>query len=199
MIPINHQEEEDRSSHNNVSNVLACILIGIYFFYVGYGNFINSSLTMGLATFFIALMFVSLYFNIRGKTSIGKGVLFISVGLSVWITHHIFNLNWAVLTSFFPLALALLFFFDPGSEKQTQIRVSIIVFLLFAACFIIPRHILWEVRLSEEVAHMSNIIHLIVSFVVGKVILFIVIKNKIKVNSRLIRKNEQLSKQEFHI
>ncbi|MEQ8238788.1 MAG: hypothetical protein RIA69_06230, partial [Cyclobacteriaceae bacterium] len=101
-----------------LTNLVAFIPLIAYVFYVGYGFYYHQWFSVALAGSMIVLTVIALALNAKTNYGLAKVILFGLNSLSQSITYHVFNVDYAALTSFFPIIFCFAFFFDFSKEKK---------------------------------------------------------------------------------
>lgn len=147
-----------------LTNVLALLPVPVYLFYIGYGYFFDQIFSALLASSMIVLTLISLFQNYRRRYALAKLVLLWLNGFSLWITFHVFNIDYYVLTGFLPLIVCYPFFFEMKTEKVYFFISSGFTLFFILSSFVLPRQVIHAITLNPEDAQMSNFFHLVFSF-----------------------------------
>jgi signal transduction histidine kinase len=139
----------------------------------------------------VALTGISLLFNSHRKYGIAKVFLFALNSFSIWITYHVFNVDYSVLSSFFPILFCFPIFFDINKEKLAFTTSFLLVLLCIVSSFIFPRQLIHSINLSPEVAAQSNLFHIIISFILTILVAYVVVRNRNTTQQRLILEREK--------
>ncbi|MCE7990660.1 MAG: response regulator [Roseivirga sp.] len=147
-----------------LTNVLALLPIPVYLFYIGYGYFFDQIFSSFLACSMIVLTFISLYQNALRRYGMAKLVLLWLNGFSLWITFHVFNIDYSVLTGFLPLIICYPFFFELKTEQKVFFISAGFTMFFIVSSFFLPRQVLYAITLTPDDAELSNFFHLVFSF-----------------------------------
>lgn len=181
----------EEAQHIRITNILAISILCLYGFYVVYGFFIDSWLTTVMAFVFVIITIVAYFINVKGHNSLAKVILFLVTSISILVTYQIFNIGDAILTSFFPLMMSYMVFFNLKKEKGALLLSIMATIFCLATSFLIPRHILLEVTLSDQVVQLSDMLHIVMSFILTSIILITALRNKDQANTRLLHEKQK--------
>ena len=177
-----------------LTNVLALFPIPVYLFYIGYGFFFNQVFSSILASSMIILTAISVRQNSLGRYGIAKIVLIGLNGFSIWVTFNVFNIDYSVLSSFLPLLLCYGFFFDLEREKREFAISAGLTLFFIVSSFLIPRQLLYGIDLAPADAELSNLLHLLFSFVLTALLVYALFRYTRITNSKLIVAREEAEK-----
>lgn len=177
-----------------LTNVLALFPIPVYIFYIGYGFFFNQVFSSLLASSMIILTAISLYQNSHRRYGLAKIVLIGLNGFSTWVTFNVFNIDHSVLSSFLPLLICYAFFFDIERERKELIISASLTLFFIVSSFLIPRQLLYGINLAPDEAEVSNLLHLLFSFVLTAMLVFALFRYTRITNSKLIGAREEAEK-----
>ena len=127
-----------------------------------------------------------------GKNNTAKILVIVNAAISVTFTFHTFTINHSVLTIFFPIFLAHLYFFNFEKERTALLISLSLTSIVLLAAFAIPRFLFLKVVLTPEVTQQMNSIHLIVSMVITGFVLVVIAQNKTRTNKALEQKTRVL-------
>lgn len=174
-----------------LTNVLALVPVPVYLFYIGYGFYFDQIFSSLLASTMILLTGVSVYQNFKRRYGLAKLVLIWLNGFSLWITYHVFNIDYAVLTGFLPLLVCYAFFFDIKSERTPfLVSLGFTLFFLTSSGFL-PRQVIHTIDLAPEDASVSNIFHLTFSFLLTIFLVFALFRYMKVTSAKLIWAREE--------
>ncbi|GAB5528086.1 MAG: hypothetical protein Roseis2KO_59580 [Roseivirga sp.] len=177
-----------------LTNVLALLPVPVYLFYIGYGYYFDQIFSSILASSMILLTMVSLFQNYRQRYGIAKLVLIWLNGFSLWITFHVFNIDYSVLTGFLPLIVCYAFFFDFKAERSSFLVSAGFTLFFILSSFMLPRQVIHTINLSPEDAQMSNFFHLIFSFLLTTFLVYALSKYTGITSRKLIGAREEAEK-----
>ncbi len=177
-----------------LTNVLALLPVPVYLFYIWYGYYFDQIFSSILASSMIVLTLVSLFQNCRRRYGVAKLVLIWLNGFSLWITFHVFNIDYSVLTGFLPLIVCYAFFFDFKAERNSFLISSGFTLFFILSSFIIPRQVIHTINLSPEDAQMSNFFHLVFSFLLTIFLVYALSKYTGITSKKLIGAREEAEK-----
>lgn len=139
----------------------------------------------------IVLTLVSMVLNASYHYGWAKMMLILLNTLSITITYHVFNVDYAVMSSYFPLIFCFAYFFDLSSEQKPFGVGLVFVLLCIASNFLLPRQYFYAVNLAPELAASSNLFHILISFGITGLLVWVILKNQISTKKKLIEaKNE---------
>ncbi|MEQ8470875.1 MAG: ATP-binding protein [Marinoscillum sp.] len=174
-----------------ITNVLALFPVPVYLFYIGYAYFFSQWFSAALAGSMIVLTIIAISLNSKQLYGLAKFTLFWLNGFSLWVTYHVFNVDYSVLMSFFPILFCYAFFFDLDKERYVFVgSLSFTLFFLLSS-FILPKQLFYSINLSPEDALVSNYFHVAFSFVLTGLVVWYLIKNNRSVQKKLIDSREE--------
>lgn len=177
-----------------LTNVLALLPVPVYLFYIGYGYYFDQIFSSILASSMIVLTLVSLFQNYRKHYGIAKLVLIWLNGFSLWITFHVFNIDYSVLTGFLPLIVCYAFFFNFKTERSSfSVSAGFTLFFILSS-FVLPRQVIHTINLSPEDSQMSNLFHLVFSFLLTIFLVYALSKYNGITSKKLIGAREEAEK-----
>ncbi|MEO9868864.1 sensor histidine kinase [Ekhidna sp.] len=174
-----------------LTNITAMIPVVAYLFYIWYGIYYSQSFSIWLASSMLTLTLVALVFNSLTKHGLAKTILFVLNSFSLWITYHVFNVDYSALTSFFPILFCLPLFFNIRKEANYFFISFALVVFFIASSFIMERHQIYSITLAPEVVAQSNFFHILISFLLTILVGYFVIKNQNKTYDKLIEEREK--------
>lgn len=177
-----------------LTNLLALLPVPVYLFYIGYGYFFDQIFSSILASSMIVLTLISLFQNSRKRYGIAKLVLLWLNGFSLWITFHVFNIDYSVLTGFLPLIVCYPFFFDMKTEGRVFYISAAFTLFFILSSFVLPRQALHAITLSPDDAQMSNLFHLIFSFLLTGFLVYAISRYTRITRDKLILAREEAEK-----
>ena len=177
-----------------LTNVLALFPVPVYLFYIGYGFFFNQVFSSLLASSMIILTAISVYQNSRRRYAIAKIVLIGLNGFSTWVTYNVFNIDHSVLSSFLPLLICYAFFFDINTEKKAFAFSASLTLFFIISSFLIPRQLVYGINLAPDEVEVSNLIHLLISFVLTTFLVYALFRYTRITSSKLIVAREEAEK-----
>lgn len=175
-------EEQHRVRH---SNVLTMVTWLIYFGYIFYGLFIQSLFTSGFAALLLGVICVVFWLNAVHLHEYSKLLGSLVSNFSVWFAHHVFPIDHAILTTFFPIAASYIYLYHPRKERLAFYLSFGIAALALSASLLIPRHQILYIPLQPEVIAMSNASHVYISLSLMMILLIAVIFTKGAINRSL--------------
>jgi signal transduction histidine kinase len=177
-----------------LTNLVALIPLIAYIFYVGYGFVYDQWFSAALAGTMIVLTVISLILNKARKYGMAKVILFGLNSLSLWLTYHVFNVNYAALSSFFPIIFCFAFFFDFEKERKYLIWATSIVSVAIISSFLLPRQLIYAINLEAAVRDSSNLYHILISFFLTGLVVWVILKNQTKTTQLLSKAKEEAEK-----
>lgn len=177
-------EEQHMVRHCNVLSVVTAF---IYIAYVVYGVFIESIFTSVFAAIMTGLIGLVLWLNSIYRHGPSKLLAALVSNFSVWFAYHVFPIDQAILTTFFPIVASYIYLFDPGKERLYMMMAFFIATMAIVTSLALPRHTLYFVYLTPEVVAMSNASHIYVSLGLMMILLIAVIFTKNSINDSLKR------------
>lgn len=174
-----------------LTNIVAGIPLIAYVFYIGYGIYFDQLFSVLLASSMIIMTFLALVINKQGNYGLAKLVLFTLNCTSIWVTYHVFNVDYSVLTSFFPILFCIPLFYNLEKEKLYAQLVFILAFGAILASFLLPRQLLFAVDLTDQLAQRSNLFHIIFSFLLTVLMTIAIYKNRNRTFKKLILEREK--------
>lgn len=177
-------EEQHMVRHCNVLSVVTAF---IYLGYVVYGIFIDSIFTSVFAAIMSALIGLVFWLNSIYRHGPSKLLAAVVSNFSVWFAYHVFPIDQAILTTFFPIAASYVYLYDPKKEFGYMMTAFFIATTAIATSLVLPRHTLHFVYLSPEVVAMSNASHIYISLGLMMILLIAVIFTKNSINESLKR------------
>lgn len=174
-----------------LTNILALFPLPIYIFYIGYGYYFNQWFSSALASSMILLTLVSLRQNALHHYGLAKFVLILLNGFSLWITYHVFNIDYSVLTGFLPLLVCYAFFFDFVRERNAFIASALFTIFFIVSSFLLPRQVIHAVNLSPADAYVSNLFHLAFSFLLTIFLVYAIFRHTKITRDKLISAREE--------
>ena len=174
-----------------LTNVVALIPAIAYTFYLWYGIYYQYLFTFVLASSMLASTGLALFWNAIGKHGLAKTTLFTINSFSIWLTYHVFNVDYSVLSSFFPILFCLPLFFKIKKEKTCFIISSSIVAIAIVSSFIVEKQQIHSIMLTEEEVAVSNLFHISISFLLTALVAYAVFRNKEKTYSLLTKESEK--------
>ncbi len=174
-----------------LTNIIASIPAIAYLFYLWYGWYYGYLFSFILATSMLLCTGIALFCNSRKMYGLAKTILFIINSFSVWLTYHVFNVDYSVLSSFFPILFCFPLFFDLKREKAYFIIALGFVVLSIISSFIIERHQIHSITLSETEVEISNLFHISLSFLLTGLVAFAVFRNRDKTYEMLILESDK--------
>jgi signal transduction histidine kinase len=174
-----------------LTNIVGQVPTFVYAYYVLYTLFIGEVLASQLAFLVMLMNGSALLVNKAGYYGIAKTMLFGINSFAIWMTYHIFSIDYSVTTLYFPLLICYAFFFDIKTEK-TYLLISVTLTTFFiAACFLAERFQIHYVQLDEGYASLSNTMHVVIAFVITIILSYLILRNHIDT----IRKLESARKE----
>ncbi len=186
-------EEQHMVRHCNVLSVVTAF---IYIGYVIYGIFINSVFTSVFAAIMSGLIGLVFWLNSIYRHGPSKLLAALVSNFSVWFAYHVFPIDQAILTTFFPIAASYIYLYDPRKERMYMMTAFFIATMAVVASLVLPRHVLHFVYLRPEVVAMSNASHIYISLGLMMILLIAVIFTKNSINESL--KRETVKTQEAY-
>lgn len=177
-----------------LTNVLALLPVPVYLFYIGYGYFFDQIFSSFLACSMIVLTVISLYQNSLRRYGIAKLVLLWLNGFSLWITFHVFNIDYSVLTGFLPLIICYPFFFELKTERRVFFISAGFTMFFIISSFILPRQVLYAITLAPDDAALSNLFHLVFSFLLTVFLAYALSRYTKITRNKLIKAREEAEK-----
>lgn len=172
-------------------NILALFPVPVYLFYIGYGIYFDQWFSSALALSMIVLTGFSLWQNVRLNYGMAKVILLGLNGFSLWVTYHVFNVDYSVLTAFLPLIMAYTFLFDLEKEKGVFYFSALLTTFFIVSSFVLPKQLFYAVNLTVDKVIMSNYIHLAFSLVLTIFVALALFKHKEITNKKLILAREE--------
>jgi len=174
-----------------LTNWIALLPLLAYFFYIGYGVAYQQWFSMFLAGTMIILTVTALWLNAIHHYGWAKALLIGLNTLSITITYHVFNVDYAVMSSYFPLVFCFAYFFDLSKERKPFVLGLIFVAVCIASNFLLPRQYFFAVNLSSDLVESSNLFHILISFAITGLLMRVILKNQITTNRKVVEaKNE---------
>lgn len=177
-----------------LTNVLALLPVPVYLFYIGYGYFFDQIFSSILASSMIVLTAISLFQNFKRRYGLSKLVLIWLNGFSLWITFHVFNIDYSVLTGFLPLMVCYAFFFDFKAERGAFLTSAGFTLFFILSSFVLPRQVMHAITLAPEDAQMSNLFHMIFSFLLTMFLVYALSRYTGITSKKLIGAREEAEK-----
>ncbi|MBV6647792.1 MAG: GHKL domain-containing protein [Cyclobacteriaceae bacterium] len=174
-----------------LTNIVAMIPLIAYMFYVGYGFYFKQYFSSLLSGSMILLTFLALYFNWQERYGLSKTILFFLNSFSLWVTYHVFNVDYSALTSYFPILFCLPFFFHLPTERRYLLIAGAFPVLSIILSFLLPRQVIYQVNLPPDVAALSNTFHILFSFGLTFLVLYAVFKNRNATQRKLVVARER--------
>ena len=177
-----------------LTNLVAIIPLIAYIFYVGYGFYYSQWFSVALASSMIVLTVIALRLNAKMNYGLAKVVLFGLNSLSLWLTYHVFNVDYAALSSFFPIIFCFAFFFDFSKEKKYLVIATTLVMLAVVSSFIVPRQLIYAINLEADVRAASNLYHIVISFILTALVVWAVLENQARTTLSLSKAKDEAEK-----
>uniref|UniRef100_UPI00404A4D8E sensor histidine kinase n=1 Tax=Fulvivirga sp. TaxID=1931237 RepID=UPI00404A4D8E len=174
-----------------LTNIVAGIPLIAYVFYIGYGIYFDQSFSVLLSASMVILTFIALFINYKGNYGLAKLMLFLLNCTSIWVTYHVFNVDYSVLTSFFPILFCIPLFYNLEKEKLFAQIVFIMVLGAILSSFLLPRQLLFAVDLTDQLAQRSNLFHIILSFLLTVLVTIAIYKNRNRTFKKLTLEREK--------
>lgn len=174
-----------------ITNVLALFPVPVYLFYIGYAYFFEQWFSAVLAGSMILLTALALYFNGNERYGLAKFTLFWLNGFSLWVTYHVFNVDYSVLMSFFPILFCYAFFFDLDKERSVFIGSMAFTLFFLLSSFVIPKQLFFAIDLSPEDAVVSNYFHVGFAFILTALVVWYLIRSNHATQKKLIDSREE--------
>jgi signal transduction histidine kinase len=174
-----------------LTNIVAWIPLIAYSFYIGYGIYYDQTFSIVLASCMVSITFLALFTNYRCNYGLAKLMLFSLNCSSIWLTYHVFNVDYSVLTSFFPILFCIPLFYNLEKEKLYAQIVFALILAAIASSFLMPRQLLFAIDLPANLAQRSNLYHIIFSFLLTALVTFAIYKNRNRTFKKLILEREK--------
>lgn len=175
-----------------ITNSVSMIVAFLYLFYAMYGIYVDGSRTTLLALVFMLISLISYGININGMLGAAKILLMGTVSFSVFFTYHVYTLGDAILTTFFPILLGYVFFFDFSQERRYFFISLSLTLLMILLCVLLPRHLFYQIEIPESLVQLSDQINVIVSLFVTGALLIVVIRNRDHEHKNLLSEKKKL-------
>jgi signal transduction histidine kinase len=161
-----------------LTNIVAGIPLIAYFFYIGYGIYYQQPFSIILAGSMIALTTLALIFNYQGEFGLAKFILFSSNIATIWLTYHVFNIDYSVLTCYFPITFCLPLFYNFEREKIYAQLVFLLILVAISTSFIVPRQLIFGVTLPTDLVATSNCFQLAFAFLLSILVTYAIYTNR---------------------
>ncbi|MEP1033534.1 ATP-binding protein [Ekhidna sp.] len=189
---VSESQSLETRQHVVIMNSVSLFVAFIFLFYTFYGIYVESMHTMLSTVFFMLACLIAYGLNINGMISAAKILLMGITSFSVFYTYHIYTLGEAILTIYFPILLAYVFFFDFSQEKKHFVISFTFTLLMILLCVLVPRHLFYRIEVPESLTLLSDQIHIIVTLCVTGILLIMVVRNKDHAHKNLLLEKRKL-------
>ena len=139
----------------------------------------------------ICITIIALILNSFQHHQSAKFLLFALNSTSIWVTYQVFNVDYSVLTSYFPILFCFPLFFDYASEKWTIGLTALFISACLITSFLLPKHLFYTIILEADDASISNLFHIVISFVLTILVVFVVVRNWNRTKIKLVEERKK--------
>jgi signal transduction histidine kinase/CheY-like chemotaxis protein len=181
-------EEAKRIKLTNILGIIP-LLTYIYFIYFGITNqYYFPIIICTCLTFFVC---IGLYLNYKQRYGIAKLILFSANSAVVFITYNCLNIDYSIVTYFFPLMIAYEMVFDAKKELKTFLPAFSFTVFCFIACFIFPKYLFYSYTMTDDILKTSIILNYVYPFIISLLFIFTIINIHSKTQDKLLKAIEE--------
>jgi signal transduction histidine kinase/CheY-like chemotaxis protein len=176
-------EDAQRVRLVNLLGILP-LTVYIYFIYFGYAN--AYYFPMVICTFLLLFVSLGIFCNYKKKHSLAKAILLSANSIVVFATYNCLNIDYSIVTYFFPLLIAYEIVFDARKELKIFAPTLLFTILCGIACFTLPKYLVYEYHMTAELLQTSIVLNYIYPLILSLLFIFIIIKVHGQTQDKLI-------------
>jgi signal transduction histidine kinase/ActR/RegA family two-component response regulator len=138
-----------------LTNILGIFPVFIYVYFIFLGLTNAYYFPVILCTCLTVSTGIGIYLNYKHRYLTARSLLFCINSLSVFFTYNILNIDYSIVCYFFPLMMAYEIVFDTRKEKKYFVPTFIFTLACLAACFFLPKYLLYSYTMTDELFQMS--------------------------------------------
>ncbi|MFZ1527760.1 MAG: response regulator [Ferruginibacter sp.] len=177
-----------------LTNLFGFFPIFIYLFFIWFGLSQDYSYPAIISIVLLIFTIFGFYLNYRGKYVAAKMVIFGTCSMSVFVTYNVLNIDYSILSYFFPIMMAYEIAYDIKKEFRAFLFSFSLTLLFLAACFLVPKYFFYGYQMSDEILRTSIILNFVFPFALSVIFMFTIISIHYKTHEKLVKAREESEK-----
>jgi signal transduction histidine kinase/CheY-like chemotaxis protein len=169
-----------------LTNILAIIPIAIYVYFIIWGLISNYYFPVYMGITVTTGSIIGLYLNYKHHYGIAKIILFSTCSLIVITTYNCLNIDYSVLTFYFPLFIAYEMVFDVQKEMKYFIPAFCFTILTALACFVLPKYLFYQYDMEHHLMVQSITLNYIFSLTLSILFVLVIVKMHVKTQTKML-------------
>jgi signal transduction histidine kinase/CheY-like chemotaxis protein len=177
-----------------LTNILGSFPLVIYIYFIYFGLTEQYYFPVVTCSTLSIIVVIGLYLNHKRKYGLAKLILFSANSLFTFATYNCLNIDYSIVSYFFPLLIAYEIVFDAKKEFMTFLPSILFTIICIVACFVLPKYLLYSYEMSAELLKTSNILNYIFPLLISVTFIFTIINIHAKAQDKLLAAIEESEK-----